>query len=100
MFGRRVFEPAAGRFVVTQFGMGGPKDAEAGLSEAEAEIDIVECDREILFIESPKLEVEILFHQHASRRHRGKILDQMSPREVAMLVANPGMSVPRNAAGA
>ncbi len=74
LFGGQV--GAAGyRFVVVEFGVGGPEIAVAGGLHSEAKVDIVKSNRQILFVEAAHLLVDAVAHQQAGSGDCRIVLD-------------------------
>src|SRR5439155_7150673 len=67
--------PARGGFVVIKLGMGRPYDAVAALADAQAQIDVIEGDREVALVEPADLGIDLGRHHEAGGGHRRQVLD-------------------------
>ena len=92
---------AACRFVVDQSGEWRPDHAIAGGRGAQAEVDIVVRDAEVLFVEAADRRNARARNQHAGAGHRGQRLPHMQPRHRARIaLALPAEPVPSQSAQA
>ncbi len=70
-----------------------PNDSVTGFNQAQTKIDVIECDREVGFVETAKLKVKLFAQDHASTRDGGKVLQEMGAREIPIFIANAGVGV-------
>src|SRR6185437_4563856 len=77
----------AGAGLVEQPRIGRPHDQMALLPHAQAVIDVVEADREFLFVESAEFLIERAPRHHAGGGDGGEILLDLEPAPIAERVA-------------
>jgi hypothetical protein len=71
LVGFRILAAATGVFVMIELGLGRIDDSITLRAQLEAEIDVIESDLQMLFVEAAYLEISLTLHQHTSGADRG-----------------------------